>query len=71
MKKKIVNESGRAACQAPAVEIISMEMEGVIAASGGTEGLTRGPMSRSARPYSNASSNDLEDMINDILTVEN
>lgn len=69
--KTLTKESGKVAYQAPALEIISMEMEGVIATSG--EPLTPGDMrsTRSVRPYSNASSSDLEDMINDILTVEN
>lgn len=58
--------------EAPSIEVIAMENEGVIAASGAsgssTEGYTPTPLSGSA--YSGASSSDLEDMINDILTVE-
>ena len=56
---------------APSIEVIAMENEGVIAASGAggnTEDYTPTPLSGSA--YSGASSSDLEDMINDILTVE-
>ena len=57
--------------EAPAIEVIAMENEGVIAASGGvgsTENYDPKPLSGSA--YNGASSSDLEDMINDILTVE-
>lgn len=56
---------------APSIEIIEMENEGVIAAS--TEGYE--PMTRRSSTttptYNSASGSDLEDMINDILTVEN
>lgn len=55
----------------PSIEIIEMENEGVIAAS--TEGYE--PMTRRSSTttptYNSASGSDLEDMINDILTVEN
>ena len=55
--------------EAPAIEVIAMENEGVIAASGAsTENYEPVPISGSA--YNGASSSDLEDMINDILTVE-
>lgn len=54
--------------EAPSIEVIAMENEGVIAASGNTEGYTPTPLSSST--YNGASSSDLEDMINDILTVE-
>ncbi|WP_300698528.1 hypothetical protein [Bacteroides sp.] len=55
----------------PQVEVIEMENEGVIATS--VEGFPNVPMS-ATRPNSvsrsnHASSSDLEDMINDILTV--
>lgn len=55
----------------PQVEVIEMENEGVIATS--VDGFPNVPMS-ATRPNnvlkdSNASSSDLEDMINDILTV--
>ena len=60
---------------APSLEVIKMENEGVIAASGdfSTEGYNPSPMSatHSTSSYNSASSNDLEDLINDILTVEN
>lgn len=57
---------------APHIEVIRMENEGVIAASGSTEGYNPTPMgsARTSRPYNGASSSDLEDLINDILTVE-
>lgn len=59
--------------EAPAIEVVAMENEGVIAASGGTgssstESYDPVPISGSA--YNGASGSDLEDMINDILTVE-
>lgn len=63
----------------PQIEVIEMENEGVIAASGG--GSLDGNMgnnpwspktsSKSMRGSSGANSSDLEDMINDILTIEN
>ena len=57
--------------EAPAIEVVAMENEGVIAASGGT-GSTENydPVPLSGSAYNGASSSDLEDMINDILTVE-
>ena len=70
--------SGKEAYTAPSVEIIEIENEGVIAASSGGstgEDYNTRPMTRSASSagsYTNAASgNDLEDLINDILTVEN
>ena len=66
------------AYMAPTIEVIKMENEGVIAASGGNNSVpgfgngggvgTSGSKTRSSY---NATSSDLEDMINDILTVEN
>lgn len=63
---------------APSIEIIELENEGVIASSGNTiHGIGNGgnigtPTNRSGRSgYNAAASSDLEDMINDILTVEN
>lgn len=58
---------------APTVEVIRVENEGVIALSGGTETYDPQPMSssRRTRGYNSASGSDLEDLINDILTVEN
>lgn len=67
------NQNGREVYIAPAIEVIKMENEGVIAASGEPYN----PVSRTypgstpARNYNSASSSDLEDLINDILTVEN
>lgn len=60
--------------EAPSMEVIKMENEGVIAASG--EGYnpvqTKSYSNRnSTRNYGSASSSDLEDLINDILTIEN
>ena len=55
---------GREAYITPSIEVIKMENEGVIATrsySGST----------STHSYNSASSSDLEDLINDILTVEN
>lgn len=59
---------------APSIEVIKMENEGVIAASDEpyTPVSTRAYSSRTSAPsYNSASSSDLEDLINDILTVEN
>ena len=60
--------------EAPSMEVIKMENEGVIAAS--SEGYhpvqTKSYSNRtSTRNYGSASSSDLEDLINDILTIEN
>lgn len=59
---------------APTLEVIKMEIEGVMALSGNVPGYGNGgnvgTPTKSSRSY-NASSSDLEDMINDILTVEN
>ena len=60
----------------PQIEVIQMENEGVIAASGGVSDMDVTPWSGAGnsstygatRSYS-APSSDLEDMINDILTV--
>lgn len=59
----------------PQIEVIHMENEGVIAASAGSD-FPNVPMNPGAGTYSgrnvnSASSSDLEDLINDILTVEN
>ncbi|WP_300704114.1 hypothetical protein [Bacteroides sp.] len=55
----------------PQVEVIEMENEGVIASSQlpgvGDGGSTRAIQSKG---YNSAASSDLEDMINDILTIE-
>ena len=58
---------------APQIEIIKMENEGVIATSGnlpsvGNGGNAYSSRARSTRGYNGSS--DLEDMINDILTIE-
>lgn len=60
----------------PQIEVIRMKNEGVIALSGNTPGsLTNQdwaqPTNRASRTYNSASSSSIEDMINDILTVEN
>ena len=57
----------------PQVEVINMDLEGVIAGSGTLSDFTPGssyPQSSARRGYNSASSSDLEDLINDILTVE-
>lgn len=55
----------------PSIEVIQVENEGVIAASVGE--IPVKPMNSSIstgnRSYNSASGSDLEDMINDILTV--
>ena len=62
---------------APTIEVIKMENEGVIAASGGSNSIPDfgngggvGTPTQSYKSY-NATNSDLEDMINDILTIEN
>ena len=61
----------------PQVEVITMDMEGTVMTAsnfGGDDAFTRSSGSYSApvnrQGYSSASSSDLEDLINDILTVE-
>lgn len=62
---------------APSIEIIELENEGtVMSASNNMPGIGNGggigtPTTRSNTRSYGASSSDLEDMINDILTVEN
>ena len=54
----------------PSIEVVALENEGVIAASGAaSEGYGESQMSGAYHP-GNASGSDLEDMINDILTFE-
>ena len=63
---------------APAIEVIKMENEGVIAASSGSLGdlidggsaFSTGRSGRGGRSYNSASGSDLESMIEDILTFE-
>ena len=58
----------------PQVEVIKMENEGVIASSvNGMNNTDWAPKSSAHSNYSRTSAgrNDLEDMINDILTIEN
>lgn len=60
----------------PQIEVIPMEMEEVIAASGSLPGVGDGGSGyrnyggRSTRSHNGASGSDIEDMINDILTFE-
>jgi len=70
-------EQQREKYMAPTVEVIHMEQEGVIAASGGNGGVSDMPgvnwnstSGRSRNSYGSASTSDLEDLINDILTIE-
>lgn len=64
------NNDSKVVYMAPTVEMIAMESEGVIAASGNTPDYNPSEMKSSRNSsYSSASSNDLEDMINEILTV--
>ena len=64
---------GREAYITPSIEVIKMENEGVIATSGEPyHPITRSYSgSTSTHSYNSASSSDLEDLSNDILTVEN
>ena len=54
----------------PSIEVVALENEGVIAASGASSTENYDPVPLSGSAYNGASSSDLEDMINDILTVE-
>lgn len=59
----------------PQMEVIKMDLEGsVMSASGSLNDFTGGgnltQPSSTRRSYNSASSSDLEDLINDILTVE-
>lgn len=57
----------------PQMEVIKMDLEGVIAGSGTLNDFGSGSTIRQSstrRSYNSASSSDLEDLINDILTVE-
>lgn len=62
---------------APTIEVIKMENEGTVMSASGSLGNggigNGGPIGTptSTKSYRGASSSDLEDMINDILTVEN
>ena len=66
--------NGRMPYLPPQVEVIQIENEGVIALSnfGGADALstTKNGYTGSPTPYNSASSSDLEDLINDILTIE-
>lgn len=59
----------------PLIEVIRVENEGVIATS--APNIPDRPMTRArgsyygGRNYNSASSSELEDLINDILTIEN
>lgn len=68
--------SNKAAYTPPQVEVIEMDVEGTVMSasltgfeSGGNWG-TPAQSSNARRSYNSASSSDLEDLINDILTVE-
>ena len=57
----------------PHIEVIKMENEGVIAASGNLPPVGGGGSAISSTrggSYNSAGSSDLEDLVNDILTVE-
>lgn len=61
----------------PQIEVIPVETEGSVMTSSAnvelppfTPGTGWGNRMSGSRPYSTASSSDLEDLINDILTVE-
>lgn len=70
--EQTTRKCGKEAYVTPAVEVISMENEGVIAASGNVPGYNPGNLSSTRTVSPNAaSSSDLEEMISDIFTVEN
>lgn len=76
MNKAISLSSGRLPYVAPGIEVIEVAYEGVIAGSGTLPGIGGGgevgvsPSVRSNSYYGASSTSDLEDMINDILTIE-
>ena len=57
----------KATYQKPEIEVIHMEQEGVIAFSGSSQ---NNPGTRSQGYSRSASTSELEDLINDILTIE-
>ena len=75
MRMTTNRQTMKEAYTAPSIEVIKMENEGVIAGStstGSTEIYDPSPMGAyRVRNYNSASGSDLEDLINDILTVEN
>ena len=71
-----MKEQVKQAYVSPQIEVIKMENEGTVMSASGNlgDGIGNGgnigtPAAR--RGYNAAGSSDLEDMINDILTVEN
>ena len=75
MRMTTNRQTMKEAYTAPSIEVIKMENEGVIALSstGSNEGYTSGTLNSAStgRSYNSASSSELEDFINDILTVGN
>lgn len=70
-----MNDNQKEQYMAPAIEVIKMEAEGsVMSASINTPNVGDGGnairSSRTRSGYNGASSSELEDMINDILTVD-
>lgn len=70
-----MNSKQKEQYMAPAIEVIKMEAEGsVMSASGNLPDVEPGGSgtrsSRTRNGYNGASSSELEDMINDILTVD-
>lgn len=69
---KATNSSPKETYVTPAIEVIQMENEGVIASSAEDyRPIVRSRSISTRNSYNAASSNDLEDLINDILTIEN
>lgn len=69
---KATNPSPKETYVTPAIEVIQMENEGVIASSAEDyRPIVRSRSISTRNSYNAASSNDLEDLINDILTIEN
>ena len=64
--------NAKKAYQSPVIEVVHVESEGVIAASGNlpgsTEGYTPTQIGNSAYSSNSAAYSDLEDLVNDILT---
>lgn len=68
---KVSETIQKEAYAAPIIEVIRMENEGVIAASAESyKPISGNSYTGSGNSYNAASGSDLEDLINDILTVE-
>jgi hypothetical protein len=67
-----MTKNAKKAYQSPVIEVVHVENEGVIAASGNLSGNTENynptPLGNSSYSTNSAAYSDLEDLVNDILT---